>query len=410
MTYKQSLQSNTWKYAIFLVANKRIFSVILSAYYLTIPGVDTKQIGLIILISSIAGFLLEIPGGYLSDRMGYKRALVFSRFCALISTLLFLFANSIIPLILGGVFLSAANAFLSGTGSVFIHETLRELGKDKDYATIMGKIRSIGFAVPIVLMVLTPFLTTVSFRLPFVVGLLMDIVGTTAAISLTNPRTHSKHTRKTDTANIISALKEGKKIKFTRLALFVGLTSGVIGITGRYRAAYQFALEVPVEYYGLFLGISGVVISLLLFQTGKFKKMVSYDVYLAIRALIFLLLVLVLGITSKPFIVVGVFVLLSILLQGSDVLDNSFMLDAIKDSKFKATLLSIKSQTATLVVGVGSFLFGISVSRFGYRDSFIILFGLTMLMLVPQYLYVILGRRTAQKHIRLFNERQPKIT
>lgn len=85
-----------------LVANKRIFVAILGAYYLTVPGVTAYTIGVILMISSLAGFLLEIPSGYMSDKMGHKSALVMARILMIVSTLLYLVADDVLFLILGG--------------------------------------------------------------------------------------------------------------------------------------------------------------------------------------------------------------------------------------------------------------------------------------------------------------------
>src|SRR3989344_1044823 len=97
---EKSLKGNIWKYAVLLIANKRIFVAILGAYYLTIPGVTPQGIGIILLAGSLAGFLFEIPSGYVSDKMGHKAALVISRVFMLLSTIFWLAANNIWLLIL----------------------------------------------------------------------------------------------------------------------------------------------------------------------------------------------------------------------------------------------------------------------------------------------------------------------
>ena len=127
---EQKLHSNIWKYTLFLIANKRIFVAILGAYYLTIPDVTPESIGIILLVASLAGFIFEIPSGYVSDKIGHKTALVLSRLFMLASTLFFLFASNLGFLILGGVLMSMANAFHSGTGSAFMHETLQGLKRE----------------------------------------------------------------------------------------------------------------------------------------------------------------------------------------------------------------------------------------------------------------------------------------
>ena len=70
------LEGNIFKYGLSLIANKRIFVAILGAYYLTVPGVTPWWIGAILLISSGMGVLFEVPSGYIADKIGHKKALV----------------------------------------------------------------------------------------------------------------------------------------------------------------------------------------------------------------------------------------------------------------------------------------------------------------------------------------------
>lgn len=392
MAIQTALKSNIWKYAVFLIANKRVFSAILGAYYISIPNVGAREVGIILLAGSVAGFLLEIPSGYISDKIGHKQALVFSRVCAALSTVFFLFANDLNYLILGGVFLSFANAFLSGTGAAFMHETLRGLKREDDYAEVMGKIRSIGFAIPAVIAMAVPFLVVYSFKLPFLVGLIFDVVGLLIAASFIAPNVTQEHIDEVNATNFIDVVKEGKRLQFIRIVLFAGILSGLITIAGRYRGVYWSVLEVPVIYYGVFLGIGRIFISLLLLTSGKLKKILSYYNYLAIRSIVFFILIASMGFITVPWMVVVIFVVINIFSFGFGTLNNSYMLDIVGKSKFKATLISMRAQTNVLVIGIGSYLFGLSADKLGYENSFLILAVTLLVVLLPLYLYVIRRR------------------
>ncbi|MFT7645180.1 MAG: MFS family permease [Candidatus Paceibacteria bacterium] len=95
-----NLQSNIWKFAITLVANKRVFAAFMSVYYLTIPDTTAQTIGLIFLVGNLAGFVFEIPSGYLSDKLGHKEALVLAGFLMLVSSSFFLLATDVAFLML----------------------------------------------------------------------------------------------------------------------------------------------------------------------------------------------------------------------------------------------------------------------------------------------------------------------
>ena len=293
---EKNLQNNIWKYALLLIANKRIFVAVLGAYYLTIPDVTPKIIGTILLAGSLSGFLFEIPSGYMSDKIGHKLTLVISRVLMLMSTVFFLVANNIPFLILGAIFLSASAAFQSGTGSAFMHETLQGLRREHDYARVMGKISSIGFAVPIIFMVLVPFLVSVSYKTPFLIALVIDVIGLLAAISLVVPPVPQEHIEEIGATNFKQVLQEGYRLNFFSIALFSGIISGTLFSVGGFRAPYQAFLEIPVIWYGVFFGIGRAFASLMLAYSGKIKKYITLPSFYGFQLIIYTLLILVLGI------------------------------------------------------------------------------------------------------------------
>lgn len=389
MEIVNKLKSNIWKYALFLIANKRIFVAVLGAYYLTIPGVTPEGIGVILLVASLAGFIFEIPSGYVSDKIGHKTALVLSRFFMLASTLFFLFASNINFLILGGVLMSMAHAFHSGTGSAFMHETLRGLKREGEYAKVMGKISSLGFAVPIVLMVLTPFLVSISFRAPFLAALVVDLVGIIAATLLIVPPVAQEEIDEIKLTKFRQVVREGHRLNFFVFALFSGIVSGALFSIGGFRAAYQLFLEVPVIWYGVLFGAGRVFASLMLAYSGKIREKTSLFSFYRFQLILYTVFILALGFVSTWQIIVLLFIIINAFQWGLSRADNSYLIDIIRTSKFKATLLSIHSQINQVIAAIASFGVGFAIERFSYQQGFLYL-GITFVaVLLPLYLYII---------------------
>jgi MFS family permease len=385
---EKNLQNNIWKYALLLIANKRIFVAVLGAYYLTIPDVTPKIIGTILLAGSLSGFLFEIPSGYMSDKIGHKLTLVISRILMLMSTVFFLVANNITFLILGAIFLSASAAFQSGTGSAFMHETLQGLKREHDYARVMGKISSIGFAVPIIFMVLVPFLVSVSYKTPFLIALVIDVIGLLAAISLVVPPVPQEHIEEIGSTNFKQVLQEGYRLNFFSIALFSGIISGTLFSVGGFRAPYQAFLEIPVIWYGVFFGIGRAFASLMLAYSGKIKKYITLPSFYGFQLIIYTLLILVLGIISSWWVVVTAFIVINAFQWGLSKIDEGYQLDIIKSSKFKATLLSTGSQIDQAVSAVSSFGVGFIIERVSYQYGFLYSGIIFLVILFPLYLYI----------------------
>ncbi len=163
---QKKLKSNIWKYFLLILTNRRNYVPILALYFLTLPNTTARQIGLYIGIGWFAGFLLEIPSGYLSDKWGHKKTLILAKFSLLLSTLFFIFGNSLPYFIIGSSLIAFGFAFTSGTSGAFLHNTLIGLKKEKDYGEIKGKIRAKASLISAGMILLLPLLTKISLIMP----------------------------------------------------------------------------------------------------------------------------------------------------------------------------------------------------------------------------------------------------
>jgi MFS family permease len=385
----KKLESNIWKYALILVANKRIFAAILSVYYLTIPDVTASWIGMFILIGSLAGFVFEVPSGYFSDKIGHKTALVISRAATLLSTLFFLLADSILLLVLGTIFLSIGSAFISGTGSAFMHETLRALGRENEYTKIIGKITAIGFAVPILLTAVIPFSIAISFKIPFLIALVIDCIGVCAALTLVKPHVPQERIDEIDVKRFSDVIREGMEQKFFRYALFSGIVFGALFTTGIFRGPYQESLGILVIWFGVLHGIGRVGASLLLAYSGKLRELIgNIHRFQTTQITVYGLLYVVLALSTTWWVVASAFIVLNAFQWGMSKVEEGYLLDMVRNSNFKATLLSLKALIGELATAVIGFGMGVLVQWYGFQIGFGALGVCFVVLLVTLQLYI----------------------
>jgi len=392
----KALESNTWKYTVLLVANKRVFAAIMGVYYLTIPGVTPFWIGIFLLVGNGASLIFDIPSSYIADKIGHKDALVLSRGIIFLSTFFFLFATNIWWLIIGSLLMSMGFAFLSGVGSAFMHETLRGLGREDEYRAVMGKASSIGFFVPAVLAMAVPFAVSVSYKIPFLIGLVLDLIGLVAALSLVRPPVPPEHVAEVDGTNYVQVVRQGMALRFFRIATFSGVASALLFAVDGFRGPYQLLLGIPVIWFGIFFGTGRALAALLLAYSGKIHRLIG-DVYAfqRLQILIYGALLITLGLVSNPWIVVVVFVLDNGLRYGLGQVDTGYQLDIIRDHKFKATLLSTGNQIQNVFsMGIVAAL-GISVEQFGYQFSFLIFAIVFLALQIPLHLFIVRNRPQA---------------
>lgn len=383
------LESNIWKYTLILTANKRIFAAILSVYYLTIPNVTASWIGMFILIGSLTGFLFEVPSGYFSDKIGHKTALVISRIAIFLSTLFFLLADSIPFIILGTIFLSIGNAFISGTGSAFMHETLRALGRESEYTKAMGKASSIGFAVPILLTAAIPFLVSISYKVPFLIALVIDCIGFCAALTLVKPKVPQERVDEVDLKRFRDVVKEGMEKKFFRYALFSGILYGILFTGGIFRGPYQESIGILVIWFGVLHGVGRVGASLLLAYSSRVSQAIgSFHRFQTAQILLYGALYAVLALCTTWWVVAATFVVLNAFLWGMSKVEEGYLLDIIRTSNFKATLLSLTALIGEFASAVAGFGMGILVQYYGFQVGYGVLGIALVLILTILQVYI----------------------
>jgi len=224
--------------------------------------------------------------------------------------------------------------------------------------------------------------------MPFMIALVIDVIGLLVAISLVVPPVPQEHIEEVEATNFKQVLKEGYHLNYFSIALFSGIVSGMVLSVGQFRAPYQIFLEIPVILYGVFHGIGRVFASLMLAYSGKIKKYITLPSFYKLQFIIYTFLILILGVISTWWFVVFVFIVINAFQWGLTKIDEGYQLDIIKSSKFKATLLSAGSQIDKAIAAVSSFVIGVVIERVSYQYGFLYSGVVFFVILLPLYLYI----------------------
>lgn len=118
-------------------------------------------------VFDIAATILEVPSGYISDRFGRKRTLLFSVAAGLISALLLTLGSGFWVFALAQAAMGAHVAFASGTDSSFLYEALAEDGREDEVEAEELRAWRFNFAALAISAVLGGALALIDLRLPF---------------------------------------------------------------------------------------------------------------------------------------------------------------------------------------------------------------------------------------------------
>jgi len=88
--------------------------------------------------------LFEFPGGYIADRLGYRRSMLIATACSAGAWIVLGAAESMGVVLAGEFFLAISLSLTSGTDAALFYESLLELGREGEFGRWFGRQRSLG--------------------------------------------------------------------------------------------------------------------------------------------------------------------------------------------------------------------------------------------------------------------------
>ncbi len=384
----KGVAGNIWKYILIYASNKRTYMTFVSIFLLTMPNATAQTIGLLSFLGNISGFMFEVPSGYLADRIGHKNAIIFGKLSLAISTSMYIFASSVVFFIIASILLASGLALLSGTLSAFLHDTLLSLGKENLYSKVKGKISSFGFTIPIIFILLLPFLVdTFSYRVAFVVALVIDLIGLYIAISLKNIKKYEK-VKEFNLNEKENIFKQYFKIGWFKYVIFLSIIFSLLfAASAGFKNPFQESIGFSISMIGILWAFSRVGISGLSLLSGWFKKNLKLKHIILIQGVTYSFVMIGVSLFSNKWMIAILFIIGTIIMWGFSSVKNHFYLEYIQDSKYKASFLSINSFFEKIISAILSLLMGYLVLKGDYQFGFMIFGFITFIVVVVSLFY-----------------------
>ncbi len=391
MENKQNLQSNIWKLLLVALTHKRYYLPLLSVYFLTLPDATAQQIGLWAGIAYLAESLFELPSGYISDRIGHKKMIIFSKISMLVAVGVLIFATSLWSFIIAAVLTSLSWAALSGTQTAFLHNTVEALGNENEFTKINMRQQSYSALFGTILFIAVPLLVSISIRAPFVLSFVIDAIGLVVAFTLVNPPVQKY--KDADPIPLWSIIGQLWQNNFFPIAIYIASIAGVMLASNRFLYPYLEELGMPLAYMGFIVAVIGVS----QFVLGQVMSNHTYHIKLSYifltDILIFPLAFLVMALTGNYWIVVVAMVIRASYARVRRPFMQTFVLENfVHDKRYKATVLSVLGQVKVLMAAV--IVFAISpVVGISYKMGFLIFGAGIFAVLFTTFVYIKIIRK-----------------
>lgn len=371
--YRQRLENNIKKYSWYRIFTKRVYLPLITIQLVSVGRVTLEELAIIVIISSIAQAALQMPAGYLADKIGNRKSIIFGASLAVTSPLFYVFMPNFEGGLIASVLFFGGYAFQSGAIEAFIHDTLVALGKEKDYSKVMGRAQTYGLVGNIILITLVPMTYSINQSLPFILGFFSLLAMLALTVSFEYP-----HVEKSggEPKTPLAALKHIVNSENIALFIFSGFLAGVSNKGVEFRELLLQHIGVAVGLLGAILAIgslAGAAMGWYVHILDRLKPLVFYLFDLVVLAGSLMLM----GASSNPIIAVIAFTLFVAYARVRMIIFQAKMLHEIKHT-YKATLISALSLFTLIgdVIAIG--LLTDSVTQLGYLQGHLT-FGLWVL-------------------------------
>lgn len=363
-SYTTTLSRNIWKYYALRIFGKRAYLPLIAIYAVSVAKITLYDIGIIAAITSATQLILEIPSGYIADKIGHKRALMLGAVLTTISPLAYVILPNFMGIMLGSSIFFAGVSFYSGTIEAFIHETLLELKREKETAKIMSMAQTIGLIGNAVLIALVPLTYSIDPRLPFVIGAILLGINFIITTTLTSPIKAREDVQELEHLSFKRLMQAFRASNHHILFTLIGITTALSHSLYEFRELYFQDLGIPIETFGFILALTSILGAILSYNIHKLKKWKASTFYL-LDFIFYAVLTICLGFATHPIIGIILFISLSAYGRSRKILIHAYVLDDCPTRKLKATYMSLLSFSGALNTIWAPLLLGYSMGRLG---------------------------------------------
>ena len=335
-------------------------------------GLSLTEILLLQAIFSLATLLMEFPSGYLSDRLGYRFSLNLACLFGISGWTTYTLAGSFAGVLAAEIQLGISYAFISGSDSALLYETLKHAGREEYYAKYDGRMTAWAQGGEAAGAIGAGVLYAILPLLPFFLQIGVWVLALTACRKLQDIPSPQRQ--------ISSHLREALVIAKKTLLHDPGLRSTILlaallGLASFYPVwliqPYMQSLDVPLSWFGPIWALANLCVS--------FGSLISHRIqyHLGARGTPLLLLALIVagyaGLAFSQMLWGFVFYFLLTLMRGIQGPFLRLALQKQSERHERASILSLKSLVFRLGFVMSGPLVGMLADRGGLGVCFLTL-------------------------------------
>lgn len=332
-------------------------------------------------IAYISSAIFEVPTGVLSDFIGRKRTMMLGSLFGVVCIIFYAVGGNYWIMVIGGLFQGLSRSFFSGNNDAFLHDTLKEEGKENEYHSYLGKTSSMFQVALALASLIGGFLANISFSLTMWISVIPQICCLVISFFFIEPNIKS-----IESGNIYSHLKESliqfkKNYTLRLLTITSSLRFAVSESSYFLESAFVNTLW-PIWGVGVFGTLQHIFGALGFYLSGKIINRFGSLRILFLENIINRILSLIAFIFPNP--ISPILISSTSFPWGIGSVAQNSLLQKEFTGKQRATMGSLSSLIGSIVFGIFSVLFGYLGDKIGVRNSLLIAM---IILIFPLYIY-----------------------
>lgn len=359
---KLKSQNNIKRMYLYVFFHNLIFAYVIERLFGLERGITIEQMVYIEIIYAVAVFILEVPTGIIADIWGRKNVMVISTIFEFFEFFFLIFAYDFTFFLLSTLAAAISGSLASGTQNALIYDSLKIEGKEKDFEKILARIKLIdAFSFALASMTGSFISSKYGYTSVYWMSLTTTVIAILLSFTFHEPEIKSDDEYETDEESnsfdfkeIITFFKTNNSVKF--VVLYSVLIASIITYVEEYWQIYLQEINIPVTFFGFFLVIYSLFLSLSAMASYRLKEMFSYKFIFSVCVIFIGLILYISGNITEKY---GGLVLLSVFLfYGIVETLSAGYLHHRAESKYRATVESVSSLAERFVTIIVGLIFG----------------------------------------------------
>ena len=355
------------------------FGAIIPVYvlYFRHYNLNLFQIALMASIFEASILIFELPTGILADIYGRKISVTLSALTLFIGGFIFILFPTILGFIIAEIIVGIGETLKSGALEAWIVDSLKHQGMEDKVKYVFSYGKRYQAAGNLLGLILGGYIGSWNikfiwhpFALSFLVCLVFLLFAMKEDYQLEKLLSHRWIDQLQETIKKSFELIKTKKIIYALILLGLFFNFSFETISQYWQIHFSENLAIKTSYFGWIVALSSIIVILLVNRiTQLSEKFKNQTTFLIILKSGFFLSLLIITLTSNPFLAIILFILLQALQSFSDPIYLDIFNQHIP-SEQRATLLSFKSLSNSAGEVLAGLCIGVIAEKFGLRPTF----------------------------------------